>query len=651
MVFISLISALFAFNGLILKTSNLDLIDHSIPDIENFISSSQNFGTPNIIIMKVKIDKHVGNQKIIEEITNELNSNPRIKSVLASLPEVPKSNGKIEYTPIMSKDHKSIFILIQPLDILSEIQSIEPLITSLNELKFKFHDSLDVDITFTGLPVYAIDDKWIIQHDIENLSGISLILVAIIFYFAFKQIFYTFWAIITLIISVLITLGAITVYPGHLTLLTSSFAAIMCGLGIDFAIHIIHMYEQQNNTDKFENLRSTLKSLSRGLFSGYTTTALIFLSLVFCEFKGFRELGMVGFMGITICFWCMVTLFPCFVTLTNRIEKPKHFRFKLPDILKNKIMGWVSISLFIGCIFNFSLKFDSNYLNLQPIKSESVSLEMEIQNNSDFSCMFAIFSSDSMVEISRITEILKAHPLIKQVFSPAFFSQEAYNPQTQVNGNFEDMLKSKSGKFAVIAFPKYNLWEEMNQLEFNSQMKNIHHSVTGMSYVANIMFSKTKNALKEICIMALIILFIVVFLDFKNLKNTCAALTPTIMTFISVIGIMNLFNISFNPINILALPVILGISVDDGIHITHRFIREKGNLNEVFNGTGRSVLTTSLTTLLAFTSLSFTSHRGLSSLCLLMIFGVTMAYIYSVLLLPHILNTISNLYNNHKEAT
>lgn len=67
--------------------------------------------------------------------------------------------------------------------------------------------------------------------------------------------------------------------------------------------------------------------------------------------------------------------------------------------------------------------------------------------------------------------------------------------------------------------------------------------------------------------------------------------------------------------NIMGLPMILGIGIDDGVHIIHRWRHEgPGEIRTVFASTGKAILLTSLTTMLAFGSMIFSVWRGFGQL-------------------------------------
>jgi hypothetical protein len=88
----------------------------------------------------------------------------------------------------------------------------------------------------------------------------------------------------------------------------------------------------------------------------------------------------------------------------------------------------------------------------------------------------------------------------------------------------------------------------------------------------------------------------------------------------------------------MALPMIVGIGIDDGVHIVHRWRHEgKGKVLTVFASTGKAILLTSLTTMLAFGSLIFSIWRGFGHLGAALFLGVGACFLTTVVILPGII--------------
>jgi hypothetical protein len=86
----------------------------------------------------------------------------------------------------------------------------------------------------------------------------------------------------------------------------------------------------------------------------------------------------------------------------------------------------------------------------------------------------------------------------------------------------------------------------------------------------------------------------------------------------------------------IVLPLILGIGIDDGVHIVHDFRRQTGRYR-MTPSTASAVLITSLTTMVGFGSLMIASHQGLQSLGRVLTIGVSCCLFSSLVVLPAIL--------------
>ena len=129
----------------------------------------------------------------------------------------------------------------------------------------------------------------------------------------------------------------------------------------------------------------------------------------------------------------------------------------------------------------------------------------------------------------------------------------------------------------------------------------------------------------------LVLLILLVF--FKNIKKTMLAMLPMLLGVTVTAGVMGLLNISFNPVNFIILPILIGIGLDDGIHIVDRY-RETRNIQKTVLLTGRSILLTSLTTCLGFGSLALAQYHVLANMGILTIVGVLSCFFFSAVLLP-----------------
>ena len=232
----------------------------------------------------------------------------------------------------------------------------------------------------------------------------------------------------------------------------------------------------------------------------------------------------------------------------------------------------------------------------------------------------------------------------QQQFSTAFKSTiiEMANtePLTLDNlpGEIKNRFTGKSGNIFIInVYPEKNIWEDSRFLHrFTDEATELSEKATGLPPIfVELMDIMSKDG-KKATYLAIIAVFLVLLIDFRSLKYALVGMVPLIFGAIWMMGIMEISGLKFTMMNILAVPLIIGIGIDDGVHILHRWKIEK-NLDIVYRSTGKAILLTSLTTMLGFGSLWFATYRGLGSMGIALFIGVGTCFLATLFIIPAIL--------------
>ena len=232
----------------------------------------------------------------------------------------------------------------------------------------------------------------------------------------------------------------------------------------------------------------------------------------------------------------------------------------------------------------------------------------------------------------------------QQQFSTAFKSTiiEMANtePLTLDNlpGEIKNRFTGKSGNIFIInVYPEKNIWEDSRFLyRFTDEATELSEKATGLPPIfVELMDIMSKDG-KKATYLAIIAVFLVLLMDFRSLKYALVGMVPLIFGAIWMMGIMEISGLKFTMMNILAVPLIIGIGIDDGVHILHRWKIEK-NLDIVYRSTGKAILLTSLTTMLGFGSLWFATYRGLGSMGIALFIGVGTCFLATLFIIPAIL--------------
>jgi len=83
------------------------------------------------------------------------------------------------------------------------------------------------------------------------------------------------------------------------------------------------------------------------------------------------------------------------------------------------------------------------------------------------------------------------------------------------------------------------------------------------------------------------------------------------------------------------VPLLLGLGIDDGIHIVHRMLEQpEAPFAEVVAAVGGGIAMTTITTCASVGTLLFIHHSGIESMAILLLIGLPLCLVASVTLLP-----------------
>lgn len=199
------------------------------------------------------------------------------------------------------------------------------------------------------------------------------------------------------------------------------------------------------------------------------------------------------------------------------------------------------------------------------------------------------------------------------------------------------MLVSKSGKkFLLRVFPKENIWNRDELEQFVSDVRTVAPKATGTPMGLHEFIGVLRHGYVKAAIWAFVVIAIMVFIDLRGWLATLLTLVPLIFGIVWMMGAMAVLGIPFNPANILTLPLMVGIGVAYGVYFVQRY-REDGEATFYGKSTGRAVILSAVTAIIAFSSMLIGSHRGICSLGLVMTLGVVTCLLVSLTLLPALL--------------
>ena len=117
--------------------------------------------------------------------------------------------------------------------------------------------------------------------------------------------------------------------------------------------------------------------------------------------------------------------------------------------------------------------------------------------------------------------------------------------------------------------------------------------------------------------------------------GTVLVLIPFSLAFLMTAASSVLLHIPLNFANIIVVPLLLGLGIDNGIHFVYRYRRDpSGNLNVLQTSTFRAVFYNTATSIVGFCTLIWMPHKGLSGMGIILTLCMTYVLICTVTLLP-----------------
>ncbi|MGC9326273.1 MAG: MMPL family transporter, partial [Candidatus Hinthialibacter sp.] len=203
----------------------------------------------------------------------------------------------------------------------------------------------------------------------------------------------------------------------------------------------------------------------------------------------------------------------------------------------------------------------------------------------------------------------------------------------------------KDGSLLIMAYPKDNIWEPEPMRRFVEAMRRIDPNVTGAPiqiYESSILM---RDSFMYIGVFSFFAVSLLVLLDFLSLRAILYVIFPLTLGVVWLMEIMGVFDVHLNMANFFAIPILIGIGVDNAVHFFHRY-EENHDVEMSMYTTGTTLTLTTLTTITGFGSLIFASHKGLASLGALMAIGSATCWFSCVVFLP----TLIKLTCRHHKA-
>ncbi|RMG46746.1 MAG: hypothetical protein D6718_05025 [Acidobacteria bacterium] len=588
-----------------------------------------------------------------------------------------------------------------------------------------------VRVGFTGAPAILADYKAILAHDIRSISGVAFVAVMLLFLAAFRRPLGVLIAGVPLAAGIAWTLGFARLAIGHLNVFTAGSIAILCGLGIDFTIHLYNRYleEVHAGRDMLEAFEAAHGETGLGILAAAATTAWAFLAAGLSSFPGLRDLGRLCAAGMALSLAASLLLVPALTALAARWrparDRPRGLAgFGLGPLLAlvvrhpRRVVLVAAAATVALAVPALRARLDEDFRRFRPSGAPSIRLQTELAKRIGTSLqpvLALVPGSDEASLLDRCERVQRAFdPLVREeegplaaVMSPARLvpppsrQQRALATLRRLRAGGLDPASVRDELLRALRRHGFRIDEHAEAaaariervlsrdrpltlaeasrgplgpmladllLEEDGVREGVVSCYPRPAVATRDLVGGLRAALASSGVPATLIggrvlsqdikpmvlrdgtravvlsaagVLAILLLSFRRPLLVLLTFLPLIGGVVASVGLMAAFGVDFNLVSVSVLPLILGVGIDNGIHVVHRFLHHSSeDLVDVFRHTGRGIVMTSLTTIVGFGALVFADYPGLISSGVLAILGVGATLVTAVTLLPALLEIV-----------
>ncbi len=167
----------------------------------------------------------------------------------------------------------------------------------------------------TGDVITTMQEQESIIRGMATAAGITVLLVMISLVLYYRALRAVWWILAGLTVGSVVTFGAAELIIGHLNVASAFLAAIVVGNGINPNIILIARFREEygdGGSDR-EALVRAIAGAFRGTVAASLTAGVAYASLIATEFRGFRDFGIIGSLGMALCWVAAFTVVPALV--------------------------------------------------------------------------------------------------------------------------------------------------------------------------------------------------------------------------------------------------------------------------------------------------------------------------------------------------
>ena len=214
------------------------------------------------------------------------------------------------------------------------------------------------------------------------------------------------------------------------------------------------------------------------------------------------------------------------------------------------------------------------------------------------------------------------------------FNAEEIKPET-IPSEIKERWLSSDGLYRIQIYPKHDLNDLTHLQAFITDVQSIAPDATDLPVMYWESMKAVISSFKEAIIIALVAIAVLLLFIRRSIVDTLLVMAPLVLAGIFTMASTVFTGTPINFANIIALPLLMGLGVDNGIHMVeklHHSLSEEQNIYQ--SSTARGMFYGALTTISSFVGLAFSPHQGISSMGLVITIGIFWIMTCTFVVLP-----------------
>lgn len=319
------------------------------------------------------------------------------------------------------------FALVYPAYPEDTLEVQRPAIAAIRDAAVE-HFRSPLKVWVTGSDAISVDERSVIRSGIVRSSvaaGLGILLLLMI---ALRSIRRAILAVIPMALAIVWSYGFIALVFGTQNLVTANFTAVLMGLGIDFAIHLLaRCLEERERQSAIDATRTGWRLALSPILAGAITSALAFMTTTTTQFSAFAQMGWASAFGLLAMVALTLLVFPPLLLLGNALEgrsvisRPRRLTPRLAALLKPAAWPVVVVAA-VACAASLwgvgRIGFNVRHFDFLPDRTESAQglAILEETGHSPFGAMVPVAS---LADADKLAQRLRAETTVGRVESPS----------------------------------------------------------------------------------------------------------------------------------------------------------------------------------------------------------------------------------------